>query len=66
MTEYTLIIPYGCMECSSIIIIPEEMEDRCPHCRSEDIKSMEDILAEAIEHRSMMNSFGLDNYEDYE
>ena len=64
--EDLLDVSYGCMECSNLITITEGHEQRCPHCRSESIKTMGDILADAVEYRAMINGFGLDSYEEAE
>lgn len=56
------IMPYGCLECGSII--PHMESDVCPRCGSLEILSIDAVLQKAIEYEVFMQDMGFDNLRD--
>ena len=66
MSEYDyFIVPYGCMECSSIIPEPS-IDGNCPRCGSNSVRSFEAVLGKLIELELFMAEVGMQGLDDYE
>lgn len=63
MPRDEFVIPYGCMECVSIIPVVSD-EGCCPRCGSIEIQSMDYVLQKLVEYDMFLQDMGIENFTD--